>query len=64
MYDAVFKYSLETILDHINVCNKRFSEINNPNDFTTTDYWKTLLDSIATRLEAIGENLKKHFKKK
>ena len=51
MYDAIYKYSLETILDHINICNKRFSEIHTPTDFIATDYGKTLLD-------AIGENLK------
>jgi len=43
MYDAIYKYSLETILDHINICNKRFSEIHNPSDFISTDYGKTLL---------------------
>lgn len=58
MYDAIYKYSLETILDYINICNKRFSEIHNPSDFISTDYGKTLLDAIATRLQAIGENLK------
>ena len=63
MYDAVYKYSLETILDHINICNKRFSEIHNPTDFTSTDYGKTLLDAIVTRLQAIGENLKNTSRK-
>lgn len=63
MYDEVYQYSLETILDHITVCNKRFSEINNPTDFTSSDYGKILLDSIVTRLQAIGENLKNTTRK-
>ncbi len=63
MYDAVYKYSLETVLVHINVCNSRFSEINIPTDFVNTDYGKTLLDSIVTRLQAIGENIKKISRK-
>jgi uncharacterized protein with HEPN domain len=63
MYDSIYKYSLETILDHINICNKRFSEIYTPTDFISTDYGKTLLDAIVTRLQAIGENLKNTSRK-
>ncbi|MBG6111988.1 uncharacterized protein with HEPN domain [Flavobacterium sp. CG_23.5] len=63
MYDAVYKYSLETILEHINICNKRFSEINTPFDFVSTEYGKTLLDAIVTRLQAIGENIKNTSRK-
>jgi len=63
MYDDAYQYSLETILDHILVCNKRFSEIHNPSDFISTDNGKTLLDAIVTRLQAIGENLKNIFRK-
>ena len=63
MYDAVYQYSLETILDHINICNKKFSEIHIPTDFIATDYGKTLLDAIVTRLQAIGENLKNTSRK-
>lgn len=63
MYDAVYKYSLETILEHINICNKRFSEIKAPSDFITTEYGKILLDAIVTRLQAIGENVKNILRK-
>jgi uncharacterized protein with HEPN domain len=63
MYDDVYKYSLETILEHINICNKRFSEINIPTDFVSTEYGKTLLDAIVTRLQAIGENVKNTSRK-
>lgn len=58
MYDAVYQYSLEIILEHISICNKRFIEINTSADFVSTDYGKTLLDAIVTRLQAIGENIK------
>jgi uncharacterized protein with HEPN domain len=58
MYDAAYQYSLETILEHISICNTRFSEIHSARDFVTTDYGKTLLDAIVTRLQAIGENIK------
>jgi uncharacterized protein with HEPN domain len=63
MYDAVYKYSLETILEHILVCNKRFKQIDTPVDFVQTDFGKTLLDSIVTRLQAIGENIKNTSRK-
>ena len=63
MYDAVYKYSLETILEHITICNKRFSEINTLLDFVSTEYGKTLLDAIVTRLQSIGENIKNTSKK-
>jgi uncharacterized protein with HEPN domain len=63
MYDDVYKYSLETILEHITICNKRFSEINIPTDFVSTEYGKTLLDAIVTRLQAIGENVKNTSRK-
>ncbi|MEN9907696.1 MAG: hypothetical protein RLZZ540_837 [Bacteroidota bacterium] len=63
MYDSVYKYSLETVLEHIFICNKRFSEIKTSFDFVATEYGKTLLDAIVTRLQAIGENIKKYFSK-
>lgn len=63
MYDAVYKYSLETILKHITIYNKRFSEIKTSNDFVTTEYGKILLDAIVTRLQAIGENVKNTSRK-
>lgn len=63
MYDDIYHYSLETILEHITVCNKRFSEINEPVDFVSTEYGKILLDAIVTRLQAIGETIKNNSKK-
>ena len=56
------KYTLEIILEHLAVCEKRFLEIKEPQDFVTTDYGNTLLDAIVTRLQAVGENLKRLLK--
>ena len=56
------KYTFEIILEHINVCEKRFSEIKTATDFVTTDYGNVLLDAIVTRLQAIGENIKRLLK--
>ena len=53
------KANLESILDHISEIKKRFSKINSPDDFIISDDGKTLLDAIAIRLQAIGENVKK-----
>lgn len=56
------KYIFEIILDHINVCEKRFSEIPTAKDFVNTEYGSTLLDAIVTRLQAVGENVKRLLK--
>lgn len=56
------KYIYEIILEHLEVCEKRFSKINSPKDFVSSEYGNTLLDSIVTRLQAIGENLKRLLK--
>ena len=63
MYNEGYRYSLETILEHIFVCNKRFSEIDTAEDFVANDYGRILLDAIVTRLQAVGENLKSTFRK-
>ncbi|MCZ8228426.1 HepT-like ribonuclease domain-containing protein [Flavobacterium sp.] len=63
MFNEVYQYSLETILEHIKVCNKRFSEIKEPSDFISTEYGQILLDAIVTRFQAVGENLKNIFRK-
>lgn len=56
------KYIFEIILDHINVSEKRFSEIQTAKDFVENEYGNTLLDAIVTRLQAIGENVKRLIK--
>ena len=49
-----FEFVLESIL----LINQRFSEIRFANDFIADVTGKTLLDSIAMRLQAIGDNIK------
>lgn len=63
MLDETLKYTLETILAHISICEARFSKINLPEDFVATEQGNLLLDSIVTRLQAIGENIKNITKK-
>lgn len=63
MLDDTLKYTLETILVHIGKCEFRFSGINTPEDFVATEQGNLLLDSIVTRLQAVGENVKNITKK-
>lgn len=58
MSEELYIYKLEIILDHLFVVEKRFSKIETPSDFVTTEEGRILLDSIVTRLQAIGENCK------
>jgi len=53
------KYNFELILEHLKVCEKRFLEIKKPNDFIESENGNTILDAIVTRLQAVGENLKR-----
>ena len=62
MSNSVYQYSLETIFGHLQICNKRFSYIENPSDFIDTENGLILLDSIVTRLQAIGELVKNTLK--
>lgn len=56
------KYTYEVILEHLIVCEKRFSNIKTSTDFVNSDYGNILLDAIAVRLQAVGENLKRLLK--
>lgn len=62
MHSEVRKYCLENILQHISVIDIRFSKIGEPKDFVKNEQGLLLLDGIATRLQAIGENIKKLIK--
>lgn len=53
-----YKYTLEIVLEHLLICEKRFSEIHIAQDFVASEYGTILLDAIAARLQAIGENCK------
>lgn len=57
------KYNFELILEHLKVCEKRFSEIKFAKDFIASENGNTILDAIVTRLQAVGENLKRINKK-
>lgn len=63
MLDETLKYTLETILEHISKCETRFSKISSPEDFVATEHGNLVLDSIVTRLQVIGENVKNIAKK-
>lgn len=56
------KYTLDIVLEHLKVCEKRFSEIITPYEFVRTEYGNILLDAIVVRLQAVGENLKRLLK--
>ncbi len=55
-------YTFEIILEQILVCEKRFSRISKPSDFTETVDGDIILDAIAIRLQAISEKLKRILK--
>ena len=63
MYNEVYQFSLESIQEHIGICNKRFQSIATSNDFIATENGTILLDAIVTRLQAIGEIVKNISKK-
>jgi uncharacterized protein with HEPN domain len=63
MLDETLKYTFETILEHIDKCEKRFSKINFSEDFVSSEDGNLILDGIVTRLQAIGENVKNIDKK-
>lgn len=54
-----YRYSLEIILEHVLVCEKRFNEIKIPKDFVESEQGNLILDAIVARLQAIGETIKK-----
>ena len=49
---------LEFILDSLDIISARISKINNPIDLVSSPDGITLLDSIAMRLQSIGETVK------
>ncbi len=59
MHNEELQISLESVLNHIQICKNRFLKIQKPDDFVLTDEGSILLDSIVARLQAIGELVKK-----
>jgi len=58
MHNEIIQENLEVILESIGIIESRFVEIKNPDDFLLTPYGVTIFDSIAIRLQYIGELLK------
>lgn len=59
MLDPVVKDSLEIIEQSLEIISQRSREITNAADFINSDQGLVLLDSIAMRLQVIGEKVKK-----
>ena len=55
-------YCLNNVLDSLIIIEKRFSKIENYEDFVIDEEGLKILDSIAMRLQFIGENLKNIYK--
>jgi len=55
MSDGIIYENLLLISESLDVINKRFSSINQPDDLVMDDYGVTILDSIAMRLQVVGE---------
>lgn len=53
---------LAAILESIDLIQERFSKIKRPEDFVLSKEGLSLLDSIAMRLQVIGENFSKILK--
>ncbi len=62
MSDEIVRDRLQLILESIGVIEGRFSDIHSPDDFTKDSKGAMILDSIAMRLHAVGENVKKLHK--
>lgn len=54
----IILYKFQLILDSLTIIEDRFKPVNNPDDFMTTPDGVMRLDSIAMRLQGIGESLK------
>ena len=54
---------LDLIIDSIDLVQKRFAKISDPEDFISTSDGVTFLDAISMRLQVIGESVKRIQKK-
>ena len=59
MLDPITGDYLKIILEAIDLIEKRFERIANPEDFVKSTDGVTLLDSVSMRLQVIGETVKK-----
>jgi hypothetical protein len=59
MPDEIISGNLFLISESLELIYKRFASISKPDDFGLDDSGVTILDSIAMRLQVVGELLKK-----
>lgn len=57
--EQVIINKLRLIAESIDIISERFSDVDTPDDFVTSPSGVTKLDSIAMRLQFIGESVKK-----
>jgi uncharacterized protein with HEPN domain len=58
MPDEIISENLFLIFESVELILKRFEDIRKPDDFVLDDNGVTILDSIAMRLQVVGELLK------
>ena len=58
MHDDYIQDNLHSVFDSIDIIQKRIEVINKADDFVSTPAGAMILDSIAMRLQVIGESLK------
>jgi len=61
MYNELLRDILLSVLDSIRVIEKRFAPIQKEDDFISSEQGQMTLDSIAIRLQHVGESIKKIF---
>jgi uncharacterized protein with HEPN domain len=59
MLDDIIRDNLQIIMESIVLIENRFFEINSANDLVSSEGGVLILDSIAMRLQVVGELLKK-----
>ncbi len=62
MSDGIIQENLQLILESLDLIENRFSRIASPDDLVGSEYGVLVLDSIAMRLQVVGELLKKNNK--
>ena len=59
MFDDIVRDNLQFIVESLVLIEKRFSKLNNADDFVSSEDGVLVLDAIAMRLQVVGELLKK-----
>ncbi|MFH1156917.1 MAG: toxin-antitoxin system antitoxin subunit, partial [Pseudomonadota bacterium] len=59
MRDEIIAENLQLISESLDLIARRFANISQPDDLVLDDNGVTILDSIAMRLQVVGELLKK-----